>query len=151
MNRAQKFLVVVALSLFAVVAVGANGEVRRLEQYFFGGFFAGSSAAAVASNKVTGTYATTCDCMFPTIPAGYSWTCSNPCALTGPKLGDPCSVGVAKASPSDGGSAMNVNGPPTCDVIRDGIIYVTLHNQFGDGGDLTLPDAGYNVRVISNQ
>ena len=137
---------------FAAAYTGTNFSIdSKLPAYLRGGLFVGPLATANTLNRVTAMPGCLVDYDFAAITAapGYEQlTPSYPCV--GVKLGDPCSVGVAKATPNDGGSAWEQQVNFDAIAKADDVIVIKLTTTAGDGGAMNPPDAGYNVRCFSN-
>lgn len=135
---------------YALAAVYSNQDVPW---NFRGGVYvAPVTVAATSSNKVTRMLGATFDYDFPSIAPQYVMASTGKTlTLTGAKLGDPCFLGVAAATPSDAGSAYIRQAVYTCATVADNLIELRAGNFGGDAGALDPPDAGFNVRVISNQ
>lgn len=153
-----------AVSAFALVKQVKFDEVNSPNpQYFSSGLYVGKRADATpvtssTLNKETRSVGCTCNCDSQIIQPRYaaSINCSggpaNGCTCAGVKLGDPCMVGMLQASTTpDAGSSMIIGAVVTAVARANDIIEIDVYNALGDGGNLDLFDAGYNVRCISNQ
>lgn len=155
-----KFLAVLAtLGTGALVWAAGESVDRSGSQkptQFIKGVYVGPEStfnpSADTKNKITRSVGCTLDYDFPSTSNGYvAVSVDKVGACTGVKLGDPCSVGVAKATPSDAGSAAIPYVVYQAIAYKDDFIRILAHMDLADGGAEDLPDAGYNVRCTSNQ
>ena len=148
-------LCLAAFGTFAAAQILVDNINSPRPQFFHRGFLVGKSgsfsAADDTENLVTRSIGKKLDYDFPAIVGnGCVQSSDKSFTVTGVQLGDPCFIGVAEATPSDGGSA-NIIGSNVRAVARAAnLVELIACNAQGDAGTLNLPDAGYNVRCISN-
>ena len=147
-------LLVVALLggvAWEAAASGPWGFLTKLQSKLGGGVYIGETTADT-KNKVTRSVGCTVDYDFPAIIAAPGYLVDTPnFTCTGVKVGDPCFVGVAKASPSDAGSAWENQVIFFALAKADDAVSIKEMAVGGDAGAMNPPDAGYNVRCLSNQ
>lgn len=138
----KKFAIVAAVLVTGIAIAGPSLE--RLTKIFGGGIYIVKtlSHASTASNKITASLSAQKDYDFPSLTD----TCDDSSAVSipGAALGDPCSLGLM--APFDVADA-GVGGWFGCYVSGTDTARVRLCTH----GAYNAADAGYNLRVTSNQ
>ncbi len=151
--KTQTKIAVLAVGLFALVAVAAAVIIPQPQRIWFqNGFLAGSSTApASVQNVITDTRGTYFAYQFGTITAPV-WqqggTVNGPTiAKAGVRVGDVCMV-ASDRSIWDGGRPADVSFD--CQVPATGYILLRASSLPSDAGiAVTVPDAGYYFRTFS--
>ncbi len=154
----KMFAIIAVLCLGAVVWGAAEQQVDKyggqFPFYLNKGLYVGrdnQNPSRDTKNKVVAMPGCTVDYDFPAIiaaPGYHVFTPSYTC--TGVRVGDPCFVGVAKATPNDGGSAWEEQMDYRAIAKADNRIVIMALSVSGDAGAVHPPHAGYNVRCVSN-
>lgn len=156
------FLGVLAFAGVALAAAATGAmTVDTIQRWMKSGFYAGSAATADTNNKVTKMLSTRCDHDFGSVGAasavGMGQLVSNPCTLTGAALNDPCLTSTPSTllDTDDGGTSITAANF-SCFVSAANTVKIRFHPAVkldgGSGASFLDPlDAGFTVRVISNQ
>lgn len=139
MNRRTHVLAFL-VALVAGVAVAQN--VDNFVRHMKGGWQSGTYGVRSSTHKVTNALAGSIDYDF----ASATIVCNDSPAITvtGAAVGDPCFVGLATPT----GGTFTANSNFTCYVSEANTVLVR-HCPAGTAANPA--DAGYNVRIISNQ
>jgi hypothetical protein len=160
LKLSRKAVALAALLGLAGVAFAAAATVVVTDTAWTGRGFAGGifverpyATNHAANNAVTNVLYGTTDVDFPAIGAAGDYAgCKDSAGftVTGAKVGDPCMVGYLAPTPYDGG-ATGQNFVASCSVVATGVAVIRGCCMPGDGGSCNVDDAGYTVRIISNQ
>jgi len=118
-----------------------------------GGLLVSTTGAAPSTHVMTNVLYGTTDVDFPAMGAASDYggcLYSKGFAVAGAKVGDPCFAGYLAPTPFDGGNP-GKDFFALCEVVATGIVVVKGCYIPGDAGSTDVADAGYTVRIISNQ
>lgn len=141
MKRLQKLIAVIAVAAFAVTATVAYADplvIQAVRAWFKAGIFVGTTAPAVAGNKVTKMLGNSATIDF--VSGTIVCTDSAAITVTGAVAGDPCFVGAPTTAAA--------NSTFTCYVSAADAVKV---RHCPAGSAIDPASATYFVRVISSQ
>ncbi len=143
-----------AEALGAIDVLAEFKPVALVKGLYIGKVKGSKKVQADVRNKLTATYATSISYDFPAC-AAYGAGTTTAChghsvgfTLTGAKIGDTCLVSSDKTI-GDGGIIDDITFD--CQVVDTDVAVVRYHVTDSDAGVTDLPDAGFTIRIFSNQ